>query len=112
MYLVHLADFLQHVGIPRRVAGILIPAVARSIGVEDGLRIVRQCHEATLRELEGYVALHGIDHRHRVPHLLSRIAVAFHIHLLQGVHVRPRCRRYYMPSSMLAPNTITTPIIK
>ena len=52
VYLVHLADFLQHLRVPFQGSRILIAAAARGIVVEDGLRRLRQRHVATIREAE------------------------------------------------------------
>ena len=81
--------FLQHGGCPLWSAWLLVAAAARWVGGEEGLGIGREGHDATLGEGEESVALDGLDDGHRVPHLLPRITVVCHIHLLDGVTVGP-----------------------
>ena len=89
MYLVHVADFLQHGGAPGVVAGYLYTAVARGRKGEVGRPVVVEHHVAALSQREEAVALHGVDDGQRVPHLLAGVAVAGHIDLLDGVIVGP-----------------------
>ena len=42
------------------------------------------------REIEKLIALHGIDDGHRVPHLLTCVAVIVQVDLLDGMNVGPR----------------------
>ena len=90
MYLVHVADFLQHGGAPGIVARYLDAAVACGRRGEDGRTVVIKHHGAALGQREETVALHGVDDGQRVPHLLTGVAVAYHIYLLDGMLVSPR----------------------
>ena len=78
MYLVHVADFLQHGGAPGIVARYLDAAVACGRRGEDGRTVVIKHHGAALGQREETVALHGVDDGQRVPHLLTGVAFAGH----------------------------------
>ena len=84
MYLVHVADFLQHGGTPGIIARYLDAAVTCGRRGEDGRTVVIKHHGAALGHREESVALHGVDDGQRVPHLLTGVAVAYHIDLLDA----------------------------
>ena len=89
MYLVHVADFLQHGGAPGIIARYLDAAVTCGRRGEDGRTVVIKHHGAALGQREESVALHSVDDGQQVPHLLAGVAVAGHIDLFDGVIVGP-----------------------
>ena len=54
-----------------------------------GYKLGSEGDDAALRKQERSVALYGMDEGHRIPHLLSRVAVIIHINLLDGMNVGP-----------------------
>ena len=89
MYFIECSDFLQHGGRPDGVARYLVAKMSCSCGGIDGSTFGGDGQDAAFGECEEPVALHSLDGRHDVPHALPRITVAGHIHLFDGVSVRP-----------------------
>ena len=84
-----MAYLLQHLRRPRFGFGQLVAAVSRGRGGEDSLGLVGEGYSATSGEREQDIALHGLYDGHHIPHALSRVAVALHIDLLDGMCVGP-----------------------
>ena len=89
MYLVHVADHLQHGSAPGVVDRHLDTAVTRGRKGEDDHTVVIELYSAAITQHEEVVALHGVDDGQRIPHHLTGVAVAGHIDLLDGVIVSP-----------------------
>ena len=89
-YFVYVADFLENRIRPEAVAGYLVAAVASGQGSETGDGAVVDADGAALGEDEVPVAFDGVDDGEGIPHLLTCVAVAAEIDLLDGVAVGPR----------------------
>ena len=89
-HFVHRSDFLQHHGGPLGIAGLLVARVSCGSGRKDGVGLLCNVDGEAFAEGEERITLYSLNDTHGVPHPLSRIAVACHIHLLDGVAVSPR----------------------
>ena len=74
----------------RQIARLLITVTPSGVGYESGCGIRMEGDDTPRREIEKLIALHGIDDGHRVPHLLTCVAVIVQVDLLDGMNVSPR----------------------
>ena len=82
------SDFEYILGARNRTRDYLIPLLEFYYFTYTAQAIM-QLNRFMSGEREHCVALYGLDHHHRIPHLLPSVAVVLHIDLLDGVNVGP-----------------------